>query len=141
MFKGSTSLSLDAKGRFAVPTKHRDALSADAGNLVITKHPNGCLMVFPIPGWEEFQRQFASMPLEAHGWKRFFLGNANDVEMDSAGRVLVPPMLRNWAEITKDAVLVGMGSYFELWDAQRHVAQEADVTKSQMPDVFKNISF
>lgn len=141
MFQGASSLSLDAKGRLAVPTRHRDALSSHAGQLTITKHPHGCLMVFPRPAWEEFRGRIAALPMQAQWWKRIFLGNAMDVEMDGSGRVLVSPELRAAAGITKDAILLGMGSYFELWDAQNYAEQEAEAKKAEMPDVFKDFSF
>ena len=118
MFQGASSLSLDAKGRLSVPTRHRDALGATAGQLTITKHPHGCLMVFPRRRVGEIPRaRIASLPMQAQWWKRIFLGNAMDVEMDGSGRVLVSPELRAAAGISKDAVLLGMGSYLELWDA------------------------
>ena len=95
MFQGASSLSLDAKGRLSVPTRHRDVLSATAGGLLtITKHPHGCLMIFPRPEWEAFRQRIAQLPMSAQWWKRIFLGNAQDVEMDAQGRVLIAPELR-----------------------------------------------
>ena len=142
MFQGASSLSLDAKGRLSVPTRHRDVLSATAaGQLTITKHPHGCLMVFARPEWEKFRDRIASLPMSAQWWKRIFLGNAMDVDMDSTGRVLVSPELRAAAGITKESVLLGMGSYFELWDKATYDAQEAQAMQGAMPDVFKDFSF
>ncbi len=141
MFQGASSLSLDAKGRLSVPTRHRDALGAVTSQLTITKHPHGCLMIFPRSAWEEFRDRIASLPMSAQWWKRIFLGNAMDVEMDGTGRVLVSPELRAAAGITKDAVLLGMGAYLELWDAQAYNAQESEAMKADMPDVFKDFSF
>jgi len=142
VFQGASSLSLDAKGRLSVPTRHRDVLSATAaGQLTITKHPHGCLMVFARPEWEKFRDRIASLPMSAQWWKRIFLGNAMDVDMDSTGRVLVSPELRAAAGITKESVLLGMGSYFELWDKTTYDAQEAQAMQGAMPDVFKDFSF
>ena len=142
MFQGASSLSLDVKGRLSVPTRHRDVLSATAnGQLTITKHPHGCLMVFARPEWEKFRERIASLPMSAQWWKRIFLGNAMDVEMDGTGRVLVSPELRAAAGISKEAVLLGMGSYFELWDKGTYDAQEAQAMQGDMPDVFKDFSF
>ncbi|MDD2923533.1 division/cell wall cluster transcriptional repressor MraZ [Rhodoferax sp.] len=142
MFQGASSLSLDAKGRLSVPTRHRDVLSATAGGqLTITKHPHGCLMIFARPEWEKFRERIASLPMSAQWWKRIFLGNAMDVEMDGTGRVLVSPELRAAAGITKESVLLGMGSYFELWDRATYDAQEAQAMQGAMPDVFKDFSF
>ncbi len=142
MFQGASSIILDAKGRLAVPTRHRDVLTATAaGQLSITKHPHGCLMVFPRSEWEKFRERIAALPMQAQWWKRIFLGNAMDVEMDASGRVLVSPELRAAAGITRETVLLGMGGYFELWDAATYAAQEAEQMKGEMPDVFKDFSF
>lgn len=142
MFQGASFLSLDAKGRLSVPTRHRDVLSANAsGQLTITKHPHGCLMVFPRPEWEKFRERIAALPMDAHWWKRIFLGNAMDVELDGTGRVLVAPELRSAAGIAKDAVLLGMGSYFELWDQATYNAAECAAMQGDMPDVLKDFSF
>src|SRR6218665_1970484 len=133
---------MDAKGRLAVPTRHREVLQAlCAGQLTITKHPEGCLMVFPRPAWETFRDKVAALPMSAAGWKRIFLGNAMDVEVDSAARVLVSPELRAAAGLTKDVMLLGMGSHFELWDAQRYAAHEAEVMAQPMADVLQDFTF
>ncbi len=142
IFQGASALSLDAKGRLAVPARHRDALQAlCAGQLTLTKHPEGCLMVFPRPAWETFRDKVAALPMSAAGWKRIFLGNAMDVEVDSAARVLVSPELRAAAGLTKDVMLLGMGSHFELWDAQRYAAHEAEVMAQAMPEVLQDFTF
>jgi MraZ protein len=142
VFQGASSLSLDAKGRLSVPTRHRDVLSATAsGHLTITKHPHGCLMVFPRPEWEKFRDRIAALPMSAQWWKRIFLGNAMDVEMDATGRVLVSPELREAAGITKDTMLLGMGNHFELWDKASYDEKEAQAMQGDMPDVFKDFSF
>ena len=142
MFQGASSLSLDAKGRLSVPTRHRDALAEQAGGqLTITKHPHGCLMVFPRPEWEKFRERIAQLPMSAQWWKRIFLGNAMDVEMDGTGRVLVSPELREAAGLTKEAVLLGMGSHFELWDKATYDAKEAAAMQAGMPDVLKDFAF
>ena len=142
MFQGASSLSLDAKGRLSMPTRHRDVLAATANNqLTITKHPHGCLMIFPRPEWEKFRDRIAALPMAAQWWKRIFLGNAMDVELDSTGRMLVSPELRAAAGIEKDVILLGMGNNFELWDKVTYEAQEAEALKGDMPDVLKDFSF
>lgn len=142
MFQGASSLNLDAKGRLSVPTRYRDVLSATAhGQLTITKHPHGCLMLFPRPEWEKFRERIGELPMSAQWWKRIFLGNAMDVELDSTGRVLVSPELREGAGIQRETVLLGMGRHFELWDKTTYDAQEAKAMQGDMPEVFKNFSF
>ena len=142
VFQGASALSLDAKGRLAVPVRHRDVLQALCeGQLTLTKHPEGCLMVFPRPAWEIFRDKVAALPMSASGWKRIFLGNAQDVEIDSAARVLVAPELRAAAGLSKDVMLLGMGSHFELWDAQRYAAHEVEVMAQAMPDALQDFTF
>ena len=142
MFQGASSLSLDAKGRLSVPTRHRDLLdSGDGGQLTITRHPHGCLMIFPRAQWEKFRERVASLPMSAQWWKRVFLGTAMDVEMDGTGRVLVSPELREAAGITRDTILLGMGNHFELWDKAIYNHLAAKAMQGEMPDVFKDFSF
>lgn len=142
MFQGASYLSLDAKGRLSVPTRHRDVLSATSdGKLTVTKHPHGCLMVFTLPEWEKFSDRIATLPMSAQWWKRIFLGNAVEVEMDGTGRVLISPELRQSAGISRDAILLGMGNHFELWDKATYDAHEAEAMQGEMPDVFKEFSF
>ena len=142
MFQGASSLTLDTKGRLSVPTRYRDVLSAtSASQLTITRHPHGCLMIFPRPEWEAFRSRIASMPMSAQWTKRLFLGNASDVEMDATGRILVSPELRAATDMAKEVTLLGMGNHFELWDAATYAAAEAEQLKGGMPDVLKDFSF
>ena len=125
-----------------MPTRHRDTLGTIAsGQLTITKHPHGCLMLFPRPAWEEFRERIAQLPVSAQWWKRIFLGNAMDVEMDATSRVLVSPELRQAAGISRETMLLGMGNHFELWDKATYDEQEAKAMQGAMPDVFKDFSF
>jgi MraZ protein len=142
VFQGASFISLDAKGRLSVPTRHRDVLSATAGGrLTITQHPEGCLLVFARPEWERFSQRIAALPMDAQWWKRIFLGSAMDVELDGTGRVLVSPELREAAGLSKEVILMGMGTHFELWDKAIYQAKEAAARKQAMPDVFKDFSF
>ena len=142
MFQGASSLILDGKGRLSVPTRHRDVLVASAsGQLTVTKHPHGCLMIFPRPEWDKFRERIASLPMSAQWWKRIFLGNAMELELDSTGRVLISPELREGAGITKASVLLGMGNHFELWDKATYESLESKAMQGDMPDVFREFSF
>jgi MraZ protein len=141
VFQGISSLNLDAKGRLSMPTRYRDALSDSGNQITITRHPDGCLMVFPRTEWRGFSDRIARLPAEAVWYRRFFLGNAMDVDMDATGRVLVAPELRTAAGLTKEAVLLGMGSYLELWDASTYAAKEAEAMQQPMPDALKGFIF
>lgn len=142
VFQGASNLALDAKGRLSVPSRHREVLQLLCqGRLTVTKHPDGCLMLFPRPTWESFRDKVAALPMSAAGWKRVFLGNAMDVDIDSASRVLVSPELRKSAGLKNDVMLLGMGSHFELWDAEAHAAHEAEVMAGELPEALKDFSF
>jgi MraZ protein len=138
-FQGSSALTLDGKGRITVPARQRDVLLADAGpQLTLTKHPAGCLLVFPRPVWLAFRERLVALPMSADGWKRIFLGSAMDVEIDASSRVLISPELRAAARLTKDVLLMGMGSRLELWDPLVYAEQEAKVLQSEMPDSLRD---
>ena len=142
VFQGPAALTLDGKGRLAVPARHRELLTAmGVSQLTITKQPEGALMIFPRPAWEAFRDKVAALPMEAAGWKRVFLGSAMDVDIDASSRVLIAPELRAFAGLTRDVMLLGMGSHLELWDATAHGEHEAAVMQSPMPDSLKNFSF
>lgn len=126
----------------SIPAKHRDALAVQCeGRLTLTKHPHGCLLFFPRPVWESHREQIAAWPMSARAWQRIFLGNACDVEMDSAGRILISPELRAAVGLAKDVMLLGMGSHFEIWDAARLNDNEQAAVAGGMPDVLSDFSF
>jgi MraZ protein len=142
VFQGASAINLDAKGRMSIPAKHRDALALQCeGRLTLTRHPHGCLLFFPRPVWETHRDQIAAWPMSARAWQRIFLGNACDVEMDSAGRVLISPELRAAIGLEKEVMMLGMGSHFEIWDAAKLAADEASAVAGGMPDVLSNFSF
>ncbi len=122
MFQGATQVNLDAKGRMAIPTRTRDPLTqGGAVKLVLTAHPDGCLLLYPAPEWEPIRARvmgFPSLNRQASLWKRLLVGFAQDVEPDSAGRLLIPPELRTFAHIDRQVMFVGQGTHFEIWDLE-----------------------
>ena len=142
VFQGASALNLDAKGRMSVPAKHRDALLLQGdGRVTLTKHPDGCLLVFPRPEWEAFRSRVAQLPMDAHWWRRIFLGNAAEIELDGSGRILISPELRGAANIEREIILLGMGSHLELWDAQTYSTKEQAAIAQGMPEVLKQFTF
>ena len=123
MFRGVTHLALDNKGRLAIPAKHREALLARAdGHMVLTADPSRCLLLYPFPEWEPIQKRLMALSSfndKIRGLQRLLVGHADDVELDGAGRILVPPSLRQFATLDKHVVLVGQGNKFELWDEEQ----------------------
>ena len=120
MFRGATNLSMDAKGRLAVPAKHRDALlTQSAGNVVLTAHPHGCLLMYPQPAWEPIQAKMmalSSFDKHSASLQRLLVGYAEDITIDAVGRMLVSPALREFADLEKEVMLVGQGGHFEMWN-------------------------
>ncbi len=121
MFTGSTQMALDGKGRLAIPARLRERLAARCGgHLVLTADPtSGCLLLYPYPEWEKVAARLNALPsLDpiAKELKRLVIGSAEEVELDSAGRILVSPMLRRFAKLDKSVALVGQGDKFEIWD-------------------------
>ena len=119
-FHGAAVITLDAKGRIAIPTRHRDALLEGGRSLVLTAHPDGCVLVYPTSAWEPVRERveaFPSFHQQASWWKRLLLGFEEHITPDGSGRVLLPPALRQHARLERDAMLVGQGRYFELWDS------------------------
>jgi len=112
-------LSLDVKGRLAIPVRHREALAAAAdGRLVLTAHPHRCLLLYPEPAWEPIRDKVlaaSSMNPQSAAIKRLLVGNAREEAMDAAGRLLIAPELRQFAVLEKQVWLVGQGSHFEIW--------------------------
>jgi len=127
MFRGATSLNLDAKGRLAVPSRHRDALFAESsGRVVLTAHPHRCLLLYPQPAWEPIQAKvmsLSSFDRQSSALQRLLVGYAEDLDLDGAGRLLISPALREFAGLEKQAMLVGQGSHFELWSMESWRAQ------------------
>ena len=147
MFQGATQVNLDAKGRMAVPTKIRDPLtSGGTVRLVLTAHPDGCLLLYPQPAWEPIRARvmsFPSLDRQFSVWKRLLVGFAEDVELDTAGRLLISPELRDFAKITRPVMFVGQGSHFEIWDLETWNAQLESLRSggsSSLPPGMENFS-
>lgn len=122
MFRGVNALNLDAKGRMAMPTKYRERLKVQCnGQLVITVDPDHCLLIFPLPEWEERERKLVNLPnldKKTRRLQRLYIGHATECELDGQNRILLPPPLREFAALDKRVVLIGQGKKFELWDEQ-----------------------
>ena len=119
MFMGEYNHTIDAKGRLIVPSKFREALG---DTFVVTKGLDGCLFVYDNEEWQAFEEKLRSLPItnkEARQFARFFLAGAAEVEGDKQGRILVPNILREFAQISKDVVLIGVASRIEIWSKER----------------------
>lgn len=149
MFRGANSINLDAKGRIAIPAKYRERLreSCDSQIIVTIDLEQPCLTLFPLPHWEQLERQLQSLSntnAVHQSIKRLLLGHAAECELDKNGRVLLPAVLREHAGLDKHLLLAGMGNTFQIWDEVRwndrirkdmesHANQQLDPDK--MPDL------
>ena len=120
MFRGINSVTLDAKGRMALPARHREAIRArSAGRLVTTiDRFDPSLLIYPLPDWEELQarlQKMANMHAPVRILQRLLIGHATDMELDANGRVLLPQMLREHARLERKLVVVGQGNKIEIW--------------------------
>lgn len=120
VFRGIAQLNLDSKGRLAVPARHRDLLlERCGGHLVVTADADRCLLIYPLPDWELIQQKLdglSNLDPRVRELQRRLIGFAVDVDIDGAGRVLISPALRQFAQLEKNVVLVGQGRKFELWN-------------------------
>ncbi|MEN0108585.1 division/cell wall cluster transcriptional repressor MraZ [Pseudomonas turukhanskensis] len=139
MFRGANAINLDAKGRLAMPSRYRDEIvSRSAGQLIVTIDAiDPCLCVYPLPEWEIIEtklRELPSLREETRRLQRLLIGNAVDIELDSAGRFLVPPRLREYAKLDKHAMLVGQLNKFQLWDENAwNALADADLAAIKQP--------
>ncbi len=121
---GREQVALDAKHRLAVPARYRPVIEQlCADSLVLTEHPDGFLLLMPEPKWQSFSQQFASASNASQWLKRIILGGACPVQLDSAKRFLLPAELREAAGLDKQALLLGVGDYFEIWNPSEFAAQ------------------
>ncbi|MDC0183263.1 division/cell wall cluster transcriptional repressor MraZ [Nitrosomonadales bacterium] len=138
MFKGATLLNIDGKNRLAIPTKYREELLI--GSLVLTAHPHGCLLLYPVTAWNPIQRkvmQFSSFDKKSSGLQRLLVGYAEDICSDNSGRLLISAALRDYAGIKKTLIFVGQGSHFELWSIEawnKQIKQIKINDKEELPD-------
>jgi MraZ protein len=120
MFRGQFLHSIDAKGRVSLPARFRDGVAPNGtGPFVVTPALfEPCLRLYPMAAWEALEEKVSTLStLDPHTvrFRRMFISAAIECELDRAGRVLVPPHLRQKAELTKDVLWAGMGQFIEVW--------------------------
>jgi MraZ protein len=123
MFRGATKVTLDDKGRMVMPNRYREQIAERAqGRLIVTVDRDQCLLIYPLPEWEQIELKLMSLPSlhpQTRRLQRLMVGHATDLELDGHGRVLLPTELREFAKLERYGMLVGQGNRFELWDEAR----------------------
>lgn len=150
MFRGASKVTLDSKGRVAIPSRYRERIiSRAAGQLVATVDRDYCLLIYPLPDWEEIERKLVRLPAlnkQARRLQRLMVGYATELEMDGHGRVLLTRELRDFAALDRQAMLIGQGNKFELWDEERWNARrdewlaEDDNDLGGLPEELESLS-
>lgn len=148
MFRGINAIHIDGKGRLAIPTRYRDTLGTDSDNaLVLTiDTEETCLLLYPLQQWQVIEEKIQRLPSfdpVARRIQRLLIGHATDVGLDGTGRLLVPQVLRDYAQLDKRVLMIGQGAKFELWSEQLwearrdHWLQEESARMGQLPDELK----
>lgn len=149
MFRGVNALNLDIKGRLAIPTRYRDEIVRLAnGRMVITVDRDHSLLLYPLPEWEEIERKLVKLPsfnVQARRLQRLLIGHATEVELDGNGRILLPPLLREFAGLDKAVVMIGQGNKFEIWDEAKWNERRAEWLNAaegegELPDELGSLS-
>ena len=150
MFRGSGPITLDAKGRMAIPAKYRERLrDCSGGRLVVTVSEDPCLLIYPLPEWEKVEARVEALPSmdpRLAMFKRLLLGRAEDLDMDAQGRVLIPTKLRESAHLDRQVTLVGVVNKFELWARDRWDALNGNGLNNMLegldlPEELRSLSF
>ena len=149
MFRGATKITLDDKGRMVMPTRYREQINELAqGNLVVTVDKDQCLLIYPLPQWEQIERKLMALPslnATARRLQRLMVGHATDLPLDGHGRVLLPPELREFALLGRHGMLIGQGNRFELWDEarwneRRDMWLKSEETGTDLPSELEQLS-
>lgn len=151
MFRGINAITIDGKGRLAIPTRYRDALSTagDSALVVTIDTEETCLLLYTAIQWQIIEDKLQSLPsfnAAARRIQRLLIGHATDVVLDSQGRLLLPPLLRDYAQLDKRVVMIGQGNKFEVWDEtlwqrrrQQWLEEEASA-EAGLPEEMKTFS-
>ena len=150
VFRGVSTLSVDDKGRIAIPKKYRDDLLESFGSqLIVTIDTDRCLLLYPLPAWREIETQLTALSAfnkVTRSLQRLYVGHATGVEMDGQGRLLLPAELRQFASLNGRVVLVGQGKKFEIWDEETWNRQRdvwldvADLENAELPPELQGFS-
>lgn len=138
MFMGEYNHTVDTKGRLIVPSKFREQLGEE---FVVTKGLDGCLFVYTNTEWKNIEEKFKSISMiskDTRKFARFFFAGAAAVELDKQGRILLPPVLREYAGLQKDVVLAGVLNRVEIWDAARW--QENTYDEDEMDEIAEHMA-
>ena len=139
MFMGEYNHTVDEKGRLIIPVKFRDELGSE---VVVTKGLDGCLFAYDLTEWRVLEEKLRALPLtnkDARAFARFMLAGAASVEIDKQGRILLPQVLRNFAGLEKDVVLIGVASRIEIWNKEKWEDASYDADAEELAEKMENL--
>jgi MraZ protein len=153
MFRGASSINIDAKGRMAMPVRFRDLFNVDSeagsAQLVVTiDTEESCLLIYPLAEWNLIQQKLEQLPSfnpAARRIQRLLIGHATDLELDANGRILLPSLLREYAQLEKKVILLGQGKKIELWseslwNARRETYLQVNSDTQELPELLHQLS-
>jgi MraZ protein len=144
MFRGSSFHTIDVKGRLIIPARFRDVIRADGGERVMLSRMDGCLVAYPLDEWRRIESRILQLAQKNNSMRRFrrvFIGGAFDCACDKQERILIPPLLRDYAGLQKDVVLVGVLDHFEIWSREKWEQENLNLEEDlQQEEVRKDIA-
>ena len=154
MFRGAATINIDVKGRMAMPVRFRDLFIGEVDpsinpQLVVTiDTEEPCLLIYPLLEWDLIQKKLEQLPSfnpTARRIQRPLIGHATDLELDANGRILLPALLREYAQLDKKVILLGQGKKIELWseplwNARRETYLQANSNTEELPELLHQLS-
>ena len=141
MFRGSSFHTIDAKGRLIIPARFRDVIRADGGERVMLSRMDGCVVVYVLEEWRRIETRILQLAQKNDSMRRFrrvFIGGAFDCACDKQERILIPPLLREYAGLQKDVVLVGVLDHFEIWSREKWEQENLNLEKDLKQEEVRN---
>ena len=141
MFRGSSFHTIDVKGRLIIPARFRDVIRADGGERVMLSRMDGCVVVYVLEEWRRIETRILQLAQKNDNMRRFrrvFIGGAFDCTCDKQERILIPPLLREYAGLQKDVVLVGVLDHFEIWSREKWEQENQNLEKDLKQEEVRN---
>jgi len=147
VFRGLNKINLDSKGRISIPSNYREILTKKViKRLICTIDVDNCLLLYPYKNWEKIEKNILELPSldrASRNLQRLLIGHAVEIEIDSSSRILIPRELRDFATLEKEAMFVGQGNKFELWNYKKWCSLRDEWLKSKeikLPKEFNDLS-
>jgi MraZ protein len=141
MFRGSSFHTIDTKGRLIIPARFRNVIRADGGERLMISQMDGCLVAYPIEEWRHIETRILQLAQKGASMRRFrrvFIGGAFECACDKQERILIPPLLREYAGLQKDIVLVGVLDHFEIWSRDNWEKENLNLEKDLKQEEVRN---